>query len=227
MAKKHNRYSRPDAFTRDAKASGYPARSVHKLKEIDQRIRLLRKNDSVLDLGAAPGSWSIYAAQRVGPGGSVLAIDLSEITAKTPAHMTVVQGDALDLDSETLQRHGPYNVVLSDMAPKTSGAKELDQARSFELFTAALQVARTFGVAGSHFAAKLFMSEDFVHARKAVQEAYTSCKVIRPKSVRQVSSELFIVGVGLRESAQIQARPTRPETELRGSTPEESESSGN
>src|SRR3954465_5015179 len=96
-ARGKNPYKRPDALTKAAKAQGYPARSVFKLEEIDHRVKLLRAGQRVLDLGAAPGSWSMYAAQRIGPSGKLLAIDLSPITASLGPTVHVAQGDALSL----------------------------------------------------------------------------------------------------------------------------------
>jgi 23S rRNA (uridine2552-2'-O)-methyltransferase len=92
-----NPYKKADSFTKAAKAQGYPARSVFKLEEIDRRTRLFRGGQRVLDLGAAPGSWAKFAAQRVGSGGRVLAIDLSEITAVMPPNVEHLQGDVFTL----------------------------------------------------------------------------------------------------------------------------------
>jgi 23S rRNA (uridine2552-2'-O)-methyltransferase len=197
MSKRKNPYAGADAHTRAARAKGFPARSVFKLEEIDRRVKLLRPGQHVIDLGAAPGSWSLYAAQRVGASGRVLAIDLTAITQLFPPQVEVVQGDALALENEVLARHAPYDVVLSDMAPSTSGSKVRDQAQSFELFMRALEVARAFGKPGSHFVGKLFMSGDFQQARQAVGAAYERSQVIRPDATRSVSSEVFVVGMGL------------------------------
>lgn len=196
MSRRGNPYARPDARTRSAKAEGYPARSVHKLREIEQRLRLLRPGQRVLDLGAAPGSWSLYASECVGQNGRVLAVDLAPITQAFAANVEVVTGDALSLDQRELARFAPYDVVLSDMAPNTSGSKIRDQAQSFELFMAALAVAAALGRAGSSFVGKLFMSEDFKEARAALGADYSKVRVIRPEGTRQQSSELFLVGLG-------------------------------
>jgi 23S rRNA (uridine2552-2'-O)-methyltransferase len=188
-------YARPDARTREAKAKGYPARSVFKLEEIDRRVKLLGPAQRVLDLGAAPGSWSLYAAGRVGPRGAVLAIDRDPIQQAFPAHVRVAQGDALTLETAALSELAPYDVVLSDMAPNTSGSKAADQARSFELFMRAVAVARELGRPGSHFVGKLFMSGDFEEARAALVESYEKCQVIRPEGTRSRSTEVFLVGL--------------------------------
>jgi 23S rRNA (uridine2552-2'-O)-methyltransferase len=192
---KQNPYARPDARTRAAKAQGYPARSVFKLEEIDRRVKLFAPAQRVLDLGAAPGSWSLYAAQRVGEKGAVLAIDRQPIQQKFPPGVRVVQGDALTLETAELSEFAPYDVVLSDMAPNTSGSKAADQARSFELFMRAVEVALKLGRPGSHFVGKLFMSSDFEPARAALVSAYEKCQVIRPDGTRARSTEVFLVGL--------------------------------
>ncbi|HEY0468094.1 MAG TPA: RlmE family RNA methyltransferase [Polyangiaceae bacterium] len=198
--RKGNVYEKPDARTKAAKAQGFPARSVFKLEEIDRRVKLLRGGQKVLDLGAAPGSWSLYASQKVGPSGRVLAIDLQEIRQAFPANVKVAQGDALTLESAALSEFAPYDVVLSDMAPNTSGSKIRDQAGSLELCLRALDVALALGKVGSHFVAKIFMSGEFQVARKLAGERYEKCQVIRPEGTRQQSTEVFIVGLGLKAS---------------------------
>ena len=194
MSRRRNPYA-GDPNTRAAKQQGYPARSVFKLDEIDQRVHLLRAGLRVLDLGAAPGSWSMYASQRVGPKGSVLAIDLQQIQQQFLPNVRVIQGDVRQLASEFAQNEEPFDVVLSDMAPSTTGSKIADQTGSFELFMAALEVARAVGKPGSSFVAKLFMGPDFESAKRAVTEAYAESKTIRPRGTRQNSSEVFVVGL--------------------------------
>ncbi|HYQ02411.1 MAG TPA: RlmE family RNA methyltransferase [Polyangiaceae bacterium] len=196
--RKGNVYEKPDARTKAAKAQGFPARSVFKLEEIDRRVRLLRGGQKVLDLGAAPGSWSLYASQKVGPSGRVLAIDLQEIRQAFPPNVKVAQGDALTLENTALSEFAPYDVVISDMAPNTSGSKIRDQAGSLELCLRALDVALALGKPGSHFVAKIFMSGDFQIARKLAAERYEKSQVIRPEGTRQQSTEVFIVGLGLK-----------------------------
>ena len=120
MAKK-NPYKRADHFTLEAKKQGYPARSIFKLEEIDRRLGLLKQGMNVLDLGAAPGSWMMYAAQKIGRNGKLLAVDLTEISVQVPMNATAIQGDALSLENDALAMYAPYDVVLSDMAPNTTG----------------------------------------------------------------------------------------------------------
>jgi 23S rRNA (uridine2552-2'-O)-methyltransferase len=195
MSKKaKNPYRRPDVFTKAAKAKGYPARSVFKLEEIDRRVRLFRPGQRVLDLGAAPGSWSMYAAERIGPTGKLLAIDLSPIPRALGPGVHVVQGDALALSNEDLALFAPYHVVLSDMAPQTTGSKLADQSRSFELFLRAVEIARAHSLPGGSFVGKIFMSEDFGAARDALKATYAEVRTIRPEAARTSSYEIFLVG---------------------------------
>src|SRR5437868_13234225 len=121
MPRRGNPYKRPDRFTQQAKERGFPARSVFKLEAIDKKVGLFRKGQRVLDLGAAPGSWSLYAAERIGPEGKLLAIDLAPLAKAAPGHVTFREADALSLDTNDLSLFAPYDVVLSDMAPSTTG----------------------------------------------------------------------------------------------------------
>jgi len=194
MSRRRNPYA-GDPNTRAAKQQGYPARSVFKLDEIDRRVNLLRAGQRVVDLGAAPGSWSMYASQKVGPKGEVLAIDLQAIQQQFLPNVRVIQGDVRELALELGRTEQAFDVVLSDMAPSTTGSKVADQAGSFELFMAALEVAALLGKPGSSFVAKLFMGPDFESAKRAVTEAYAESKTIRPRGTRQNSSEVFVVGL--------------------------------
>jgi 23S rRNA (uridine2552-2'-O)-methyltransferase len=115
-----------------------------------------------------------------------------------PPGAVFVQGDALSLASEELARFAPYDVVLSDMAPRTTGSKITDQARSFELFMRALAVAATLGGRGGSFVGKIFMSDDLPQARAELRRLYTTERLIRPEGTRAVSTELFVVGLGKR-----------------------------
>jgi 23S rRNA (uridine2552-2'-O)-methyltransferase len=196
MPAKKNPYAKPDHFTRAAKERGFPARSVFKLEDIDRRVRLFRPGMNVLDLGAAPGSWAIYAAQKVGRSGNVLAVDLEALsTALPPGNTVFLQGDALSLDNEKLALFAPYDVVLSDMAPRTTGNRPTDQARSFELFQRALAVAATLGKSGGAFVGKIFMSSDLPEARAETKRHYAAERLLRPEGTRAGSMEVFVVGL--------------------------------
>lgn len=198
MAKRpgKNPYKGPDHFTRAAKQQGYPARSVFKLEEIDRRIRLLKPNQHVLDLGATPGSWSLYVTQKIGRQGHLLAVDLEPIQVPLPENATFIQGDALSLDNDALATYAPYDLVLSDMAPRTTGNRNADQARSFDLFMRALAVAEKLLKPGGAFVGKIFMGEDFKNAQTAVKRLFTEERAIKPEGTRSSSYELFLIGLG-------------------------------
>ncbi len=195
MSKKANPYKRPDRFTKQAKQQGYPARSVYKLEEIDRRVRLLKPAMRVLDLGAAPGSWTLYASGKIGKAGKLLAVDLQPIEIALPGNVVFVQGDALALESDVLATFAPYDVVLSDMAPSTTGNRLGDQTRSYELFMRALAVAEKLLAPRGAFVGKIFMGEDFPLAQKEVRRLFTEARALRPEGTRTNSYELFLVGL--------------------------------
>jgi 23S rRNA (uridine2552-2'-O)-methyltransferase len=198
MPPRKNPYAKPDRFTLAAKQAGFPARSVYKLEEIDRRVRLLRPGQRVLDLGAAPGSWAMYAAAKIGTGGRLLAVDLDPLRTTLPPNAVFAQGDALSTSNEELGRFAPYDVVLSDMAPRTTGNRVTDQARSHELFMRALAIAATLGAPGGAFVGKIFMSDDLPPARAELRRLYTTERLIRPEGTRAISMEIFAIGLGKR-----------------------------
>jgi 23S rRNA (uridine2552-2'-O)-methyltransferase len=187
-------YKGGDAFTREARQRGFPARSVFKLEEIDRRVRLLKPGQRVLDLGAAPGSWSLYAAQKIGPSGKLVAIDLEPIAVPLPDNAIAIVGDAFALDA-VVAEHAPYDVVLSDMAPRTTGNRLGDQTRSFELFMHALAVAARVLRPGGAFVGKIFMGEDLPKAKAETKRLFTEERGIRPEGTRATSYEMFLVGI--------------------------------
>lgn len=184
-----------DAFGHRAKREGYPARSVYKLEEIDKRVRLFRRGLRVLDLGAAPGSWTLYAAQCVGVEGKVFAIDLNPIEISLPGNVQAFQGDINTLDFAELNAPREFDLVISDMAPQTSGQRHADQFRSYELFMLALATAERYLAVGGHFVAKIFQGPEFESARKAMHGKFDKVRVMKPDASRTESYELFLVGL--------------------------------
>lgn len=185
-----------DDYTRRAKSQGYPARSVFKLEEIDRRCKLLKHGQRVLDLGASPGSWTLYAAKKVGSKGSVLAIDLNPLRCELPEHVEFRQGDMYAETQKSLG--GLFDVVLSDMAPKTTGQREGDMFRSYELVMGGLSLATGTLKPGGHFVAKIFQGAEFEDARNEFRKHFEQVRVIRPKATRDISYEVFLVGLRFR-----------------------------
>lgn len=198
---------RQDRFGKKAKSEGFPARSVYKLEEIDRRVKLLRRGHRVLDLGAFPGSWTKYAAQRVGREGKVVGIDIQEPRAVAPPGAEMRQGDVTTVGAEELGGPSSFDVVLSDMAPATSGHRHLDQYRSFELFMHGLRIAREVLAPGGSFVGKIFQSGDFPEAKRAVAESFETARVIRPEATRSESYEVFLVGLGFRGTSPEEGLP--------------------
>jgi 23S rRNA (uridine2552-2'-O)-methyltransferase len=192
-----------DHWGHRARREGYAARSVYKLEEIDRRVRLLRRGMRVLDLGAYPGSWTVYAAEKVGREGRVLGLDLTEHRGALPPNAEIRVQDVLELDYAGAFAPGSYDVVVSDMAPATTGHRFTDQARSFRLFMQALSIARHVLPAGGHFVGKIFLGGDFEEARRAVAEAFAEVRIIKPPASRTESYETFLVGLRFRESARL------------------------
>jgi 23S rRNA (uridine2552-2'-O)-methyltransferase len=196
--RKHgNPYAKPDLFTQRAKAAGYPARSVFKLEEIDRRVRLLRGGMRVLDLGCAPGSWILFVAQRIGPSGRVRGVDLTPLEIALPPNAQSMAGDVFTPTSEIdafLKDLAPYDVVLSDMAPNTSGNRLTDQVRSAELVAGALDLAGRLLARGGTWVAKIFMSDEVPALRARVRAMFESERIIRPEGTRAHSTEVFLVG---------------------------------
>ncbi len=190
------RSRRDDAYGRRAKREGFAARSVYKLEEIHRRTQILKRGSRVLDLGASPGSWSQYAAERVGPKGYVLAVDLKPLEVALPGHAHAQIGDVNALDAEALGGPASYDIVLSDMAPNTSGQRHADQYRSFSLWMRALEVSDDMLREGGDFAGKIFQGPELEQARKAATERFREVRLIRPKATRQESYEVFLVGLG-------------------------------
>ncbi len=197
-----------DHYFERAKQEQYPARSVYKLQEMDRRFTLLRRGMKVLDLGAAPGSWTLYAARRVGPGGRVLAVDLQTLREALapefkdlvfPANVQFRQEDVFapspDFSAELEAARG-FDLVMSDMAPRTTGVQFADQARSLELALQALSLARQWLLKEGRFVVKVFMGPDSETLRQKMRPCFREVKAFKPKSSRAESKEIFFLGLG-------------------------------
>jgi 23S rRNA (uridine2552-2'-O)-methyltransferase len=191
------RVRRPqDHFGDRAKREGYPARSVYKLQEIDRRAQVFRRGQRVLDLGAAPGSWTLFAAERVGAEGKVLGLDLNEARIRLPPQVSFRALDVLKLDARTEFGAGAFDVVLSDMAPHTSGQRHRDQYGSYELYMRALRIAGEVLIAGGTFVGKIFQGPELEGAREATRKAFKTVRIVKPEASRSESFEIFLVSTG-------------------------------
>jgi len=180
-----------DRFFQAAKKSNYRARSAFKLLEINRRAQLVRAGDVVLDLGAAPGSWSQVLTEL---GASVIAVDLSPIEALKG--VTTLQADiCLDVEAIAAALPRAADVVVSDVSPQVSGNRLLDHVRSIELAEASVALAVRLSKQGGNFAVKVFQGEDFDGFVGRVKQAYAQTRVIVPEATRQESREAYVVAL--------------------------------
>ena len=190
----YRKYKKDEFYTRKAHEEGYPARSVYKLKEIDEKFRIIKKGDRVLDLGASPGSWLKYIGIRVGRKGAVTGIDTEDIKIAPQPNMDFFKADLLANDIfsfKPLKRK--YNVVVADLAPKTSGIEFLDVAKSLELASRSLEIAKTILEKGGSFVCKIFEGEGTTEFFEKTAALFKKTKRFRPKAVRREGREIYII----------------------------------
>lgn len=185
-----------DEYVKLAQQRGYRSRAVFKLEEIDQRDRLFRPGLSVVDLGAAPGGWSQYAAEKIGKSGKIIALDI--LPVEVIPGVEIIQGDfqeeaVLNQLLQTLDGR-PVDLVLSDMAPNMSGTRIVDQPRAMYLAELALDTACQVLRPGGVFVVKLFMGAGFDEFQKAARESFSSLANRKPKASRDRSREVYLVG---------------------------------
>ena len=192
-------YRRKDAYYRRARAAGYRARSAYKLSQLDSRFRLLQRGDVVVDLGAWPGGWLQVALEAVGPRGRVVGVDLVAVDPLPMPNLRLLRGDVRDPSTwrAVLERLGrPADVVLSDLAPKLTGIRETDDARSSELVVAVLEMLPSVLRSGGNLLIKLFMGGTFDLATAALHRRFDEFRTTRPKATRKASAEVYGVGRG-------------------------------
>jgi 23S rRNA (uridine2552-2'-O)-methyltransferase len=192
---KRNRWQ--DHYSRRAKKEKFPARSVYKLQEIQRKYNLIKKGDKVLDLGCSPGSWLLLAAKLTGAGGRVVGVDLQPVSIEIPSNVRVYTADILLINDEFFRSEGQdFNIIISDMAPATSGNKHVDSARSYNLCQAALSIAQNMMIPGGSFVCKIFQGEDFKTFSDSVKSSFNKTRIFKPQSSRKASREIYIIGLG-------------------------------
>ncbi len=195
-------YEKPDFWSRKAFAEGYPARSVYKLAELNGKFALFAKHARVLDLGAAPGSWTLFALRLVGERGQVAAVDMSPLSLKAAArNLVFIQGNLYDSAVRgQAAALGPYHAVLCDAAPPTTGNRTADTARSLELAECAVGYAQDMLAPGGNFAVKLFQGGGESALLRLLRERFAGAKTCKPKACRSGSCETYAVGLGLKSN---------------------------
>jgi len=202
-------YKKPDFWQQKARKEGYPARSVYKLKEIDEKFALFKpqKSDNsnlrILDIGAAPGSWSLYVLRTIGARCFLAAADLSPLSREFDKglfdgeNFFFIQGDVTTAQvRETLLAKGPLNVIISDVAPSTTGNHMVDSARSLELVETVIEYAQNALAQGGNLVVKIFQGSGTDAILKRMKTLFSTAKSYKPTSCRNVSVETYFVGLG-------------------------------
>ena len=189
-----------DYYFKKAKKENYPARSVYKLEEAQKKHRFIKSGDTVLDFGCYPGSWSIYAARVVGPQGLVVGVDLQEakkISIAKAAEIIWFCDDIMsdDIIGNVQEIRKNFRIVLSDIAPRTSGNKWVDQQQSLTLARRVLELAANLLKKDGNFYVKVFEGEDFKEFADSVRKSFKTVKIVKPKSSRRESREVFVLGL--------------------------------
>lgn len=188
-----------DHYYDKAKKENFFARSVYKLEEIDKKYKVIKKDDKVVDFGYHPGSWTQYTSSKVGMKGLVVGIDIRELNTKLEAlpNVRVFEKDINDVqDLKDLGVDEQFDVVISDMAPNTTGIKSVDQIRSLQLVEMCFYHLEKFLKKDGNFVIKVFDSNDAQQYLKTQKNNFKSFHYLKPKSTRSISKEFFVIGIG-------------------------------
>lgn len=189
-----------DEFVIKAQSSGYRSRAVFKLKELDEREHLFKPGMAVVDLGAAPGGWSQYAAERLGKSGRIIALDILPMEAIPD--VSFIEGDfreeAVLMQLRTELDGQAVDLVLSDMAPNMTGTRPVDQLRAMHLAELALDTAREILRPGGSLVVKLFHGPDFDDYVRECKRLFVKVSVKKPKASRDRSPEVYLLGKSMK-----------------------------
>ena len=189
---------RRDTYVRQSKVDGYRARSAYKLKEIDEKFKIFKGGMSVVDIGAAPGSWSQYVAKVV-KSGKIISVDLKEM--ENIGNTLQIQGDFTSVDTQDKIKEylkKKPDVVMSDMAVNTTGIKNIDSIQTGELCKEAMVFSKDVISEKGFFISKIFMGSTFNEIVALGKKIFKEVKVFKPKSSRKDSKESFIICKNLR-----------------------------
>ena len=193
-----SRRDKADFFTRKAHSEGYPARSVYKLEEINQAHRLIKPGDTVLDVGAAPGSWTLYTHRCLIKGnGKIVSCDLNPLSLD-PVPPTVVEitGDAFSKEIRPrLVAEGPYDAIISDAAPMTTGNRIVDTTRSEYLAEQVTILAEEHLKPHGNMVIKIFQGGGEQEILRKMRTMFAKAKAFKPKASRDDSFEVFLIGL--------------------------------
>lgn len=180
-----------DYYTQRAKSENLRARSYFKLEEIQQKYPLFKTGQKILDLGAAPGSWSLYVLKQIGSSGHAIGIDLSPIEEISAKNYEFRQGDAFDLKATDFDT--PFDGIISDMAPKTTGIHQVDSAASSALVEKSIYLAIDLLKDNGFFIAKYLQGAEFQELQQLLRQNFKKVRQFKPKSSRSASTEMFFI----------------------------------
>lgn len=188
-------YNRKDAYYKKAKKEGYRSRAAYKLKELNTKYKLIKQGNKVLDCGAAPGGWSQVALELVGSNGLVVAIDLNPISDINNKNFKSIVGDFThdDVIASILDVSDKYNVVISDIAPHTTGIRDTDHYNSYRLVQSVYEFTKEVLIEGGNFIFKLFDGIERQTLVTELKKNFENIKIIRPDATRSGSMEIYIV----------------------------------
>ena len=187
-----------DHYARQARDEKWLARSVYKLREMDKKFRLIHKGNRLLDLGCFPGSWSQYGLEKVGPSGEVVGIDLIRPKNLLFPNYRFIHDNVLSMDMDRILREiGSIDVVMSDLAPKTTGMRLTDASRSMSLATRAVEIALAVLKKKGHLVCKVFEGEDLRLFRAETAMYFKNIRLFRPEATRKRSREIYLLGLDL------------------------------
>ena len=186
-----------DHYFKKAKAEGYQVRSAFKLEELDQKNNLIHRGMKVIDLGCFPGSWMQYVSKKIGDKGLVLGVDIQELNLSLFPNMAFIHQDIFELNLQSLGDYSKrWDLVISDMAPSTTGNRVADSERSFALCSLAMDVAQLYLRQGGGCLVKSLQGVAHERLLKRMREEYNKVKSLRPDSTRKESKEVFVLGIG-------------------------------
>ena len=201
MSDQWMRMHKQDPYYKHAKAEGYRSRAAYKLKQINNKFKLIRNGDLVLDLGSAPGGWAQVATELVGKSGKVVGVDLDQVDDVDD--VTFLVGDITERETvemiKELLNGELVDVLISDASPNISGNYSVDQARSVYLAEAALDMAKQFLKPGGNFIVKVFEGSDFSGFISKIKSAFRKRKNLSPAASRSRSSEIYAIGIGFKK----------------------------
>lgn len=201
MSKKNSsKRSDLDHYSLKAKKEGYPARSIYKLDELNAKFSLFNKNSKILDIGASPGSWSLYCLRKTNKNGFVVAVDLKDLSIKHDERLFFLKGDFFDENIQAqLLKMGPFDAVISDAAPSTTGNRTVDAGRSFSLASNIISISDSMLKKGGNLTIKIFQGGDEMELKKMIEIYFEKAKLFKPKACRSESFETYLSGINYKD----------------------------